>query len=145
MTADERRALENLRLSPAFLPGTDEDLDDFGFGEILNGADTLPISHAGGEFDDLARGVLGDVWKVQDSFRSVRRVDNRTRRDRVLRRNIAFSEQIPAMTEAYLEWCLEKSQMGFRSFFDRLHSEESGTNEAVDKWSMTIVDVFCKE
>ncbi|KAG1831132.1 hypothetical protein EV424DRAFT_1525877 [Suillus variegatus] len=143
MTADERRALENLRLSPAFLPGTDEDLDDFSFGEILNGADMLPISHAGGEFDDLARGVLGDVWKVQDSFRSVRRVDNRTRRDRVLRRNIAFSEQIPAMTEAYLEWCLEKSQMGFRSFFDRLRSEESGTNEAVDKWSMTIVDVFC--
>jgi hypothetical protein len=48
------------------------------------------------------------------------------------------------MTEAYLEWCLEKSQMGFRSFFDRLRSEENGTYKAVDKWSMTIVDVFCK-
>ncbi|KAG1862656.1 hypothetical protein F4604DRAFT_1882281 [Suillus subluteus] len=63
MTADERQALKNLRVSPAFLPGTNEDLDDFCFGDIWNGADTLPISHAGGEFDDLARGVLGDVWK----------------------------------------------------------------------------------
>jgi hypothetical protein len=68
-------------------------------------------------------------------------VDNRTHRDRVLCRNLAFTEQIPALTDAYLVWSLEKSEMGFQSFFDRLKHEE--TDVKVDfnggQWSMTVV------
>lgn len=80
----------------------------------------------------------------RDGVHSVRR-DNRTRRDRVLRRNDAFNEQVPAMSEAYLLWSLEKSQKGFKNFFDRLRSEE--TDEADDlngsQWPMMVVDAFC--
>ena len=83
----------------------------------------------------------------KDGVRGVKhQVDNRTRRDRVLCRNLAFTEQIPAMTDAYLIWSLEKSRMGFRSFFDQLSCEE--TNAKVDsnggQWSMTVIDAFCK-
>jgi Cu/Ag efflux protein CusF len=77
-----------------------------------------------------------------DGAREVRRVDNRTRRDHVLHRNLAFMEQIPAMTDAYLIWSLEKMKMGFRSFFDR----RDEMNEVTDggQWTMTIIDSFCK-
>lgn len=58
---------------------------------------------------------------------------------------MAFNEQIPAMSEAYLSWSLEKSQKGFNNFFDRRRSEE--TNEVNDfdggQWPMTVVDAFC--
>jgi hypothetical protein len=74
------------------------------------------------------------------------RVDNRTRRDRVLRRNIAFTEQIPAMSDAYLVWSLQKTRMGFRGFYDQYRSEY--TNEMLDsdggEWPMTVVDAFCE-
>ncbi|KAG2360381.1 hypothetical protein BDR07DRAFT_1452009 [Suillus spraguei] len=121
MTANERKALEGLRNPPTFPPGVDEDFEDlnFNFGDVCDGTDTLPISHAGGEFEDLARGVMGEVWRL------VQRIDNRTRRDRVLWRNVAFNEQIQVMSEAYLIWSLEKSQKGFRNFFERLRSEET--------------------
>ncbi|KAG1807132.1 uncharacterized protein BJ212DRAFT_1449386 [Suillus subaureus] len=61
MTAIERQALEALRDPPTFSLNIDEDLEDFNFGDVLDGTDTLPISNAGGEFGDLARGVLGKL------------------------------------------------------------------------------------
>ncbi|KAG2029540.1 hypothetical protein BDR03DRAFT_1044137 [Suillus americanus] len=141
MTAIEHQALEALRDPPTFSLNIDEDLEDFNFGDILDGTDTLPISNAGGEFGDLARGVLGEVWRL------VQRVDNRTRRDHVLRRNVAFNEQIQVMSEAYIIWSLEKSQKGFKNFFDRLHSEE--TDEVIDfnggQWPVTVIDAFFAE
>ncbi|KAG1893159.1 uncharacterized protein F5891DRAFT_1131377 [Suillus fuscotomentosus] len=137
MTVDECRALEALRDNSALHPSFEEGTEDFDFGDVWNGTEALPISHAGGEFNDLARGILGDTWKIQDGTRGVRRVDNRTRRDRVLRRNEAFTKQIPAMTDAYLVWSLEKSRMGHRSFFDQSHK---GELEDGSEWAMTIVD-----
>ncbi|KAG1880790.1 hypothetical protein F4604DRAFT_1578517 [Suillus subluteus] len=142
MTIDERRTLEALRDDPALLPSSEEDTGDFNFGDVWNGTESLPISHAGGEFSDLARDVLGDVWKIQNGTRGVRRVDNRTRRDRVLRRNEAFTKQIPAMTDAYLGWSLEKSKMGHRSFFDQFHNEELDEGS---EWAMTVIDAFFAE
>ncbi|KAG1831413.1 hypothetical protein F4604DRAFT_1946633 [Suillus subluteus] len=148
MSIDERRALEALKDSSAFPADINEDSEDFTFGDVWDGSDALPISHAGGEFGDLARGVLEEVWRLNDhdGARSVRH-DNRTRRDRVLRRNDAFNEQVPAMSEAYLLWSLEKSQKGFKNFFDRLRSEE--TDEANDldggQWPMMVVDAFFAE
>ncbi|KAG2140350.1 hypothetical protein BD769DRAFT_1650890 [Suillus cothurnatus] len=139
MTANERKALEGLRNPPTFPPGVDEDFEDlnFNFGDVCDGTDTLPISHAGGEFEDLARGVMGEVWRL------VQRIDNRTWRDRVLRRNVAFNEQIQVMSEAYLIWSLEKSQKGFRNFFERLRSEE--TDEVIDfnagQWPKVILKI----
>lgn len=84
---------------------------------------------------------MNNVVNRQDGTRGVQRVDNRTRRDRVLRRNEAFTKQIPAMTDAYLVWSLEKSKMGHRSFFDQFHKEELDDGS---EWAMTIIDVYCK-
>ncbi|KAG1781347.1 hypothetical protein EV702DRAFT_1193530 [Suillus placidus] len=148
MSIDERQALKALKDPSAFPPDVNEDSEDFTFSDIWDGSDALPISHAGGEFGDLARGVVEEVWRLndRDGARSVR-WDNRTQRDRVLWRNITFNEQIPAMSDAYLLWSLEKSQKGFRNFFDRLRSEE--TDESIDfdggQWPMTVVDAFFAE
>ncbi|KAG2358117.1 hypothetical protein BDR07DRAFT_1489879 [Suillus spraguei] len=151
MTANECKALEGLRNPPTFPPGVDEDFEDlnFNFGDVCDGTDTLPISHAGGEFEDLARGVMGEVWRLKDrdNAHRVQHIDNRTRRDRVLRRNVAFNEQIQVMSEAYLIWSLEKSQKGFRNFFECLRSEE--TDEVIDfnagQWPVTVIDAFFAE
>ncbi|KAG1823789.1 uncharacterized protein BJ212DRAFT_1262515 [Suillus subaureus] len=64
MTANEHQVLEALRDPPTFPPNINEDSEDFNISDICDGTDTLPISHAGGEFGDLARGVLGEVWRL---------------------------------------------------------------------------------
>lgn len=64
MTVDERRALEALRDDPALHPSFNEGTEDFDFDDVWNGTEPLPISHAGGEFNDLARDILGDTWKM---------------------------------------------------------------------------------
>ncbi|KAG1888193.1 hypothetical protein F4604DRAFT_1877353 [Suillus subluteus] len=104
----------------------------------------LAISHAGGEFTDLAREVLGDFWKINNR---VQHVDNRTRRDHVLRRNQAFTEQMPVMTDAYLAWSLTKSKEEFKSFFERLQNEDLERNSARDcgEWSISVIDMFYAE
>ncbi|KAG1859026.1 hypothetical protein DFJ58DRAFT_840305 [Suillus subalutaceus] len=148
MTTEERQALEALRDPPTNPPNIAEDSDDFNLGDIWDGTDALPISHAGGEFRDLARGVLGEVWKLkdQDGAHRVQRVDNRTRRDRVLRRNLAFNEQIQIMSESYLIWSLEKSQKGFKSFYDCLRSKETEVTDLNGgQWPVTVVDAFFAE
>lgn len=73
-------------------------------------------------------------------------MDNRTRRDRVLRRNQAFTEQMPVMTDAYLTWSLAKSKEEFKSFFERWRTEDVERNSARDcgQWSMSVIDVFCE-
>lgn len=63
MTPNERKALEALRDPPTFSSNIAEDSEDFNIDDIWDGTDTLPISHTGGEFADLARGVLGEVCK----------------------------------------------------------------------------------
>jgi len=62
MTIGEHQALESLREDPTRSPSNIE--EDFDFGDVWNGTETLPISHAGGEFNDLAREVLGDIWRM---------------------------------------------------------------------------------
>jgi hypothetical protein len=64
MGDNERRTLDALRNDIPLPPGFDEEADEYSFGDVCNGTDSLPISHAGGEFNDLARDVLGDVWKL---------------------------------------------------------------------------------
>ncbi|KAG2108079.1 hypothetical protein DEU56DRAFT_692061, partial [Suillus clintonianus] len=83
MSLDERRALEALKEdNNSTIDGWQDDYDDFSFGNICDGTEPLAISHAGGEFTDLAREVLGDFWKT----------------------NKAFAEQLPVITDAYLAW-----------------------------------------
>jgi hypothetical protein len=64
MTTEECQALEALRDPPTNPSNIAEDSEDFNLGDIWDGTDTLPISHTSGEFRDLARGILGEVWKL---------------------------------------------------------------------------------
>ncbi|KAG1804164.1 uncharacterized protein BJ212DRAFT_1304384 [Suillus subaureus] len=109
MGVNEHQTLNTLRNDTALPPGFDKDADEYSFGDVCNGTDSLPISHAGGEFNDLTRDVLGDVWKI----------------------NVAFTEQIPIMSDMYLVWSLQKTRMGFQSLQLISH-----------KWPMTVVDSF---
>lgn len=80
----------------------------------------------------------------KDRGRRQQRVDNRTRRDRILRRTLAFAEQMPAMTDAHLAWSLEKSEAGFRGFFDRLSADTYLERDPTcGQWSVNVIDVFC--
>ena len=71
----------------------------------------------------------------------VRRVDNRTRRDRVLRRNKAFAEQMPVITDAYLAWSLARRKEGF---FERLEREDLDSGSDYGQWPISVIDVFCE-
>ncbi|KAG1736957.1 hypothetical protein EDB19DRAFT_1989115 [Suillus lakei] len=64
MSLDERRALEALKEGNNTTILDWQDCDDFSFGDVCNGTEPLAISHAGGEFTDLAREVLGDFWRI---------------------------------------------------------------------------------
>jgi len=74
----------------------------------------------------------------------VQRVDNRTRRDRVLRRNNAFAEQMVVMTDVYLAWSLTKCKNTFGFFFERLEREELESDSDCGQWSISVIDVFCE-
>lgn len=64
MSSDERRALEALKEDKnATIEDWQEGCDD-SFSNVWNGTESIAISHAGGEFADLAREVLGDFWKT---------------------------------------------------------------------------------
>ncbi|KAG1797356.1 uncharacterized protein HD556DRAFT_1267601 [Suillus plorans] len=143
MSLEERRALEALKEDTNTIEDCQEDFEDMSFGDIWNGTESLAISHAGGEFTDLAREVLGDFWKISNN--RVQRVDKRTRRDRVLRRNNAFAEQMVVMTDAYLVWSLTKCEDAFRGFFERLEKEGLGSDSNCGQWSISVIDVFYAE
>ncbi|KAG1743564.1 uncharacterized protein EDB91DRAFT_1247062 [Suillus paluster] len=142
MSLDECRALKALKENNnTTINGWQEDCDDFSFGDVCNGTEPLAISHAGGEFTDLTREVLGDFWKINNC---IQHVDNRTCRDCVLHRNKVFAEQLPVITSAYLVWSLAKCKEGF---FERLEKEGLGLESGSDygQWPISVIDVFYAE
>lgn len=70
--------------------------------------------------------------------------DHRTRRDRNVTQEKAFREQIPAMADEYMTWCLSDSsdsQANHPGYF----KSPSGDSIPFDSgWvTLNIVDVFC--
>ena len=65
MTATERRVLEALQ-DPALnlvSEAVDDGYESDGYGAmVLDGTESLDVSHAGGEFQELTSGLLGDFW-----------------------------------------------------------------------------------
>ena len=65
MTVTERCVLEALR-DPALnsvSEAVDNDYESDRYGAmVLDGTESLEVSHAGGEFQELTSGLLGDFW-----------------------------------------------------------------------------------
>ncbi|KAG0708391.1 hypothetical protein DFH29DRAFT_1045059 [Suillus ampliporus] len=148
MTLEQRQALQAL---VEHHDGADDDTSmDFSpdFNEILRGDQQLEISHSGRELEDLAQEIMGDFWKgTTPKGHGPRRNDHRTRRDRVQRRVDAFDAQLPAITEAYLEWSLQRVRSGTRPGFFHQMAKDALTEVGADSgsWTATIVDLFCAE
>ena len=138
-----------------------DDNPDFGaFDNILSGAHPLQISHAGGEFQEMARQVLNAMRTkyispltfamklILDHRLFVSRQshrDYRTRRDRARLWAIAFEQQIPAVAEAYLTWCFNHSQQGRRGFFKEFtDSSACNTDNCTGQVTLNVIDIFRK-
>jgi len=66
MTVTERHALEVLR-DPALnsvSEAVDGNYESDGYGAmVLDGTESIEVSHAGGEFEELTSGLLGGFWQ----------------------------------------------------------------------------------
>ncbi|KAI6011812.1 hypothetical protein BKA83DRAFT_4474400 [Pisolithus microcarpus] len=154
MTVTERRALEVLRDPASNYVDNEPVGDDYeneGYGEmILDGTEPLDVSHAGGEFQELTRGLLGDFWK-STSEKVKGKCDYRTFRDRSTKQTAAFSVQLDAMAEAYMAWSLKQRGARDRGCFDsdeqRTWEEQQRKCNGVDTklLSVLVLDVFCAE
>lgn len=84
MMPEERQALEALREErDVDLDYEWEDAGNMTLEDVLDGKE-----------------LLGDSSSCSYSRKGARRKDYRTRRDRILRRNEAFDQQLPALTQA---------------------------------------------
>ncbi|KIK23214.1 hypothetical protein PISMIDRAFT_100765, partial [Pisolithus microcarpus 441] len=153
MTVTERHALEALR-DPALNNAADGhvggDYESDGYGEmVLDGTEALDVSHAGGEFQELTRGLLGDFWKSTSEGARGKRPDYRTFWDRSTKQTAAFSIQMSAMAEAYMVWSFKHRGTGGKGFFDsderRTREEQKRSCDGVDTKLLTVLvlDVFC--
>jgi len=66
MTVTKRRALKALQ-DPApnsVSEAVDDNYESDGYGVmVLDGTESIEVSHAGGEFEELTSGLLGDFWQ----------------------------------------------------------------------------------
>ncbi|KAG1836694.1 hypothetical protein DFJ58DRAFT_846843 [Suillus subalutaceus] len=131
MSPEERRRLEALAQQQAGSNTFDMDYDNDNtdFGNILDGTHTIEISHAGGEFEDLAREIYGDFWTP----------------DRIKRRVDAFDQQMFGLTDACLKWNHERAQHGFRSFLEVHRTHQSHVDPNSGSWDVQVVDIYYAE
>ncbi|KAJ7066080.1 hypothetical protein C8F01DRAFT_1345908 [Mycena amicta] len=92
--------LQRRRLTTTDPPNMDDDPAHWvNIDNVLDGTESLELSHAGGELsameDDIAEAV----------FHRPRHIDYRTRRDRTQRMVDGFATQQVPMLQAYMEWC----------------------------------------
>jgi hypothetical protein len=95
----DRRVLEALK----DIPEDDgdpkyEDVDNLGtthnIDHFLDGSETVPISHTGGEFQQV----------LDEELSKTRRIDPRTRRNIIELRTAGFNAQIDDIVSAYISW-----------------------------------------
>ncbi|KAF8054767.1 hypothetical protein FPV67DRAFT_1681827 [Lyophyllum atratum] len=134
MDVDERVAFETLRAVPFYeeqpMTGVEDGVD---VNDFLDGALPFAISNAGGEFEQFFNKIA----------QKTRRVDPRTRRDRILRRTEGFEQQMPDMLAAYLAWDFSLKDKGLDMNYVPLASdvvEGSRKIQVVDGWSTYSVD-----
>ncbi|KAL4072344.1 hypothetical protein V8B97DRAFT_2023521 [Scleroderma yunnanense] len=155
MTLEEKQALmalcerqtDSLLQSESLGNNTPDFGDDFGaFNNILSGTHPLEISHASGEFQELARQVLNAMhtnlildhrpfvscWSCRDYWSC---------RDHAQLCAIAFEQQIPAAAKAYLTWSFNHSQQGHRGFFKESSGVyTSSTDSCTGQVTLNVID-----
>ncbi|KAH7905207.1 hypothetical protein BJ138DRAFT_1018025 [Hygrophoropsis aurantiaca] len=146
MSAQEKQALAQLCVDHD--TGSEPDITSFtheyDINNVLDGSESLEISHGGGEFQELARQLMGDFWKIQPLTSHQRRTDYRTRRDRTQRRVDAFNHQMDELTDAYLQWSLASAESGIRGFFESHQVNTTGTHDVnAGQTTVKVVDIFC--
>ncbi|KAI6014150.1 hypothetical protein BKA83DRAFT_4473883 [Pisolithus microcarpus] len=141
MMPEERQALEALREEKNKDQECEwEDAGNIAFEDVLDGTEQLEVSNAGGELTDLAQELLGELFKDY-SRKGPQRKDYRTRRDRILRRDEAFNQQLPALTQAYLDWSYTREKERRKEYFPK--SEGDGGSAA--SWTLHVIDVYRAE
>ncbi|KAI6104922.1 hypothetical protein EV401DRAFT_2060716 [Pisolithus croceorrhizus] len=108
--------------------------------DVLDGTEQLEVSNAGGELTDIAQELLGELFKDY-SRKGAQRKDYRTCRDRILRRNEAFDQQLPALTQAYLDWSYTWTKGKSKEYFPK--SADNGSSAT--SWTLHVIDVYRTE
>ncbi|KAL4066386.1 hypothetical protein V8B97DRAFT_2025519 [Scleroderma yunnanense] len=161
MTLEEKQVLmalcerqtDSLLQSESLGNDTPDFGDDFGvFDNILSGTHPLEISHASGEFQELARHVLNAMhtkyispltfcYQPFISHQSCR--DYWSHRDCAQLCAIAFKSQIQAVAKAYLTWSFNCSQQGHRGFFKESSGVYTGsTDSCTGQVMLNVIDLF---
>ncbi|KAI6041993.1 hypothetical protein EDC04DRAFT_2878686 [Pisolithus marmoratus] len=110
---------------------------------VLDGMELLDVSHAGGEFQELTRGLLGDFWKSTSQEVRAKRLDYHMFWDRSTKHTAAF--------KAYMAWPLDQGGVGGKGFFDsdvqHTWEEQQRRCDGVDAKLLSVLalDVFCAE
>jgi hypothetical protein len=129
----DRRLLESLKDIPEdHISDSDfEDVDDAGnihdIDSWLDGSEATPLSHAGGEFQQI----------LDEELLKTRRVDSRTRRNIIELRTAGFNAQMEDMVRAYILWseALGDGGMG-------VDIPPSAEGSVEGSYKIYVVDVF---
>ncbi|KAI6103353.1 hypothetical protein EDD16DRAFT_1696251 [Pisolithus croceorrhizus] len=135
---EERQALEALHEERDIdLDCEWEDAGNMALEDVLDGTEQLEVSNAGGELMDLAQELLGELFKDY-SHKGAQRKDYRTHRNRILRHNEAFDQQLPALTQAYLDWSYTWTKGKSKEYFPKSADDD---NHA-PSWTLHVIDVY---
>ena len=157
MSFEEKQNLKALRDNIPMECDDDDHFqsEDITLQDVLDGTIPLGMSHAGGEYDELRKALESEFSKrcvyvndtsnnkpLNQNIRHTRhRVDHRTRRERVLKREIAFKIQIDAIADAFMSWNFEHQT---RSHWVPPPASTDSDSEAAATVHVTIIDIFCK-
>ncbi|KAI6094411.1 hypothetical protein F5141DRAFT_980580, partial [Pisolithus sp. B1] len=126
MMPEERQALEALcEERDIDLDCEWEDVGNMALKDVLDGTEQLEVSNARGELMDLTQELK----------------DYHTCRNCILRHNEAFDQQLPALTQAYLDWSYYTWTKGKSKEY--LPKSADDDNSATS-WMLHVIDVYHK-
>ncbi|KIK17769.1 hypothetical protein PISMIDRAFT_14853 [Pisolithus microcarpus 441] len=104
-----------------------EDAGNIVFEDVLDGTEQLEE-------------LLGELFKDY-SHKGPQRKDYQMRCDCILHRNEAFNQQLPALTQAYLDWSYTWAKERSKEYFPK--PKDGGSSATL--WMLRIIDVYCME
>jgi hypothetical protein len=130
LSMDARRQLEELA-DPVPIP-MDIDSSTVDALDVLDGSATVDLSHAGRELKDLVDDIS------QDPNVRKRRRDQRTRRDRVLKRVAQFDALMPFLIHKYQCWSMGRGDKGYNN----LQPDVPEGSSVKSQYKICVLDLF---